>query len=76
MKGGVILLVTVGVATFLPIWRGAGHPRTEGISFWQLLHDSTRTLADSPFGHPHIPYGEAVARARQAYQAELEGQLS
>jgi len=76
MKGVVILLTIAGVSTFLPIWRGAGHPRTEGISFWRLLRDSTQTLKESPFGHPHIPYTEAVERAREAYQAELQEQLS
>lgn len=75
MAGLKILLIMAGVSTFLPIWRGAGHPRTEGISFWKLLRDSTQDLKGSPFGHPHIPYEEAVARASEAYLATRSGQL-
>lgn len=69
-----ILLAIVGIATTAPIWRGAGHSRQDGVSFWTLLHDSTRTLKESPFGHPHIPYDEAVMRAQQAYRDYCGGQ--
>lgn len=67
MRTGFLLIGGVLTAMTLPIWRGAGHPRTEGISFWKLLHDSTNTLKESPFGHPHIPYQEAVQSAQEAY---------
>jgi hypothetical protein len=60
---GVIL------AAVAPIWRGAGHSRQDGVSFPRLAYDSVQTLADSPFGHPHILYEEAVSRAREAYQS-------
>jgi hypothetical protein len=59
----------VVLALVAPIWRGAGHSRKDGVSFPQLAYDSTRTLAESPFGHPHIPYDEAVSRAREAYES-------
>ena len=63
------LVVGLGglIITGLPIWRGAGHSRHDGVTFWQLLHDSTHLTPDSPFGHPHLPYAEAVARAQEAY---------
>ena len=47
--------------TFLPIWRTAVHSRKEGVNMWQALVDITQN-------HPHIPYEEAVERAREAYQ--------
>ena len=46
-----------------PIWRGAGHPRTDGVDLWRLLYDSTRTEEFGSFGQPHIPYEEAKQRA-------------
>jgi len=71
MKGLLICLGILGVASVLPIWRGAGHSRHDGISFWRLLHDSTRLTPDSPFGYPHLPYQEAVRLAQEAYQEAL-----
>jgi len=68
MKELVIALGVLGVASILPIWRGAGHSRHDGISFWQLLHDSTNLTPDSPFGHPHLPYSEAERLAQEAYR--------
>jgi len=62
----------LGVVASLPIWRGAGHSRHDGVSFWKLLYDSTRLTPDSPFGHPHQPYSEAVRQAGEAYQAAKE----
>lgn len=69
-KGWGIFLGALTIVSFLPILRGAGHSRHDGVNFWQLLHDSTHLTPDSPFGHPHIPYDEAVRRAREAYLAE------
>lgn len=66
-KGLVITLGSLGVMSFMPIFRGAGHSRHDGVSLWKLLHDSTHLTPDSPFGHPHLPYSEAVYRAQQAY---------
>lgn len=63
----------LGVVASLPIWRGAGHSRKEGVTFWQLLYDSTNLEPDSPFGHAHLPYDEAVQRAREAWQEVLHG---
>jgi hypothetical protein len=57
----------LGLASILPIWRGAGHSCHDGVSFWRLLKDSTNDLKYGDFGHPHIPYDEAVARANEAY---------
>lgn len=57
------------LACFTPIWRGAGHPRTDGVTALQLFRDSTRTSKTSEFGHPHILYEEAVARAQEAWRA-------
>ena len=74
MKGIAVGLTVLGIATFLPIWRGAGHSRHDGVSFWRLLRDSSQTLKESPFGHPHILYDEAVTRAQQAYQDHLQEQ--
>ncbi len=61
----------LGVVSLLPIWRGAGHSRHDGVSFWRLLHDSTQLTPDSPFGHPHLPYSEAVELAKEAYEEAL-----
>lgn len=68
MNKGITILGMLGIISFLPIFRGAGHSRHDGVSFWRLLRDSTHLTPDSPFGHPHLPYEEAVRRARNAYQ--------
>ena len=74
MGKGLAVALTAGILiTCAPIWRGAGHSRHDGVSFWQLLRDSTRTLKESPFGHPHITYQEAEIRARLAYQEHCNG---
>ena len=67
----LIGLGILGVASILPIWRGAGHSRHDGVSFWRLLHDSTQLTPDSPFGHPHLLYSEAVQLAKEAYEEAL-----
>jgi hypothetical protein len=67
----LIGLGILGIASILPIWRGAGHSRHDGVTFWRLLHDSTHLTPDSPFGHPHLPYDEAVRLAQEAYQEAL-----
>ncbi|MBA7615217.1 hypothetical protein ES703_22495 [subsurface metagenome] len=72
-KGLVITLGALGIISLLPICRGAGHSRHDGISFWRLLYDSSHLTPESPFGHPHIPYPEAVYRAQQAYWGRVEG---
>ena len=59
--------VTGLLVTLIPIWRGAGHPRTKGVSFWKMLHDSTNLQPSSPFGHAHIRYEEAMERARRSW---------
>jgi len=71
MKGFLIGLGVVGVISALPVFRGAGHSRHDGVNFWRLLHDSTHLTPDSPFGHPHLPYEEACRQAREAYQEAL-----
>lgn len=68
MKGAIALIVGLGIISFLPILRGAGHSRHDGVNFWRWSRDSTRLLDNNPFGHPHILYNEAVIRAREAYQ--------
>jgi hypothetical protein len=67
MKGFLIMLGIGGIIASLPIFRGAHHSRHDGVSFWRLLYDSTNLTPDSPFGHPHLPYDEAVRQAREAY---------
>ena len=71
MQKLLVGLGILGVVSFLPIFRGAGHSRHDGVSFWKLIHDSTQLTPDSPFGHPHLPYQEAVRLAREAYQEAL-----
>jgi len=66
-----IALSVLGIVSVLPIWRGAGHSRHDGVSFWQLLYDSTHLTPDSPFGHPHLPYEDAVRRAQEAYWTKV-----
>lgn len=63
----LIGLGVLGIISLLPVFRGAGHSRHDGVSFWRLLHDSTRLTPDSPFGHPHLTYPEAERLAREAY---------
>ena len=63
------VLLGLVIVLSLPIFRGAGHSRHDGVSFWQLAYDSTRTLREGPFGHEHIPYEEAVREARKAWLA-------
>ena len=55
------------IGSLLPIWRGAGHSRHDGVSLPTLLRDATRDVKVSRFGHPHLPYNEAVRQARRAY---------
>lgn len=76
MRKLVIGLGILGIVSLLPIFRGAGHSRHDGVSFWRLLHDSTNLTPDSPFGHPHLPYAEAVRRAQEAYQEALDARGS
>ena len=71
MKGFLVTLGVIGVAAVVPIWRGAGHSRHDGVSLFRLLHDSTNLTPDSPFGHAHLPYSEAVRLAQEAYQEAL-----
>ena len=71
MKGLLIGLGILGVVSFLPVFRGAGHSRHDGVSFWRLAHDSTHLSPDSPFGHEHTTLEEATRRAREAYQEAL-----
>jgi len=72
MKGLLMTLGALGVVSVLPIWRGAGHSRHNGVSFWRLARDSTHLTPDSPFGHTHLPYEEAVRQASEAYQIAKE----
>jgi len=71
MKKFLVGLGILGVVSLLPIFRGAGHSRHDGVTFWRLLHDSTNLTPDSPFGHPHLPYSEAEQLARDAYEEAL-----
>lgn len=71
MKGFLITLGVLGAISALPVFRGAGHSRHDGVNFWRLLHDSTHLTPDSPFGYPHLPYSEAERLARDAYQEAL-----
>lgn len=66
-KGIVITLGALGLISILPIFRGAGHSRHDGVNLWKLLYDSSNLTPESPFGHPHLPYPEATRRAQQAY---------
>jgi len=73
-KIATLLLIVIG-ASFLQIWRGAGHSRFDGVNLWQLLRDSTLHLEDGPFGYQHIRYEVAVMRAREAYQEKLRREV-
>lgn len=73
MNKGVIGLGLLLVGLSLPIYRGAGHSRHDGVSFWRLLNDSTNLTPDSPFGHPHLPFSEAVRQAQEAWQQHIGG---
>ena len=73
MNGLVAALGAVAVASVLPIWRGAGHTRHDGVNLWRLLHDTTRDLKTSKFGHPHIRLEEATTRARRAWELQHGG---
>ena len=72
MKGFFLALGVLGVVSVLPVWRGAGHSRHDGVTFWRLMHDSVHLTPDSPFGHAHLPYSEAVKQAGEAYQMARE----
>lgn len=69
-------LLGIAGITFLPIFRGAGHSRHDGVTFWQLLRDSTRFVSTDPFGHLHLPYNEAVQQAQAAYRQLYEEQCA
>ena len=76
MQKLLVGLGILGVVSFLPLFRGAGHSRHDGVSFWRLLHDSTNLTPDSPFGHPHLPYSEAERLAKMAYQEAVRARGS
>lgn len=59
------LLIAIAVS-FLPIWRSGVHSRKEGVDFYQYMRDLNQKGYE-PFGHPHIPYEEAVLKAEEAY---------
>ena len=67
MNKALVAIGVFGLFTLLPIWRGAGHSRHDGVNLFRLIRDSTHLTPDSPFGHPHILYEEAVEQARQTY---------
>ena len=70
MRWGLLVLGTIGVASVLPIWRGAGHCRHHGISLWSMLYhtgDIGGYSKDVPAAVDRIPYGDARRRAREAY---------
>ena len=71
MKGLLITLGVLGAISALPVFRGAGHSRHDGVSFWRLLHDSVHLQEGSPFGHEHLTIEEATRRAQEAYQEAL-----
>jgi len=60
-------LIAALAFSFFPIWRSGVHSRKEGVNFWQYLGDINQPGYE-PFGYPHIPYEEAVERAKEAYQ--------
>lgn len=62
------LLIAGVIIGSLKIWRGAGHSRHDGVNLWRLLRDSTHLTPDSPFGHPHLLYRDAVDQAQAAYR--------
>ncbi len=77
MRGWLVLTIGIVASTAvisLPIWRGAGHSRHDGVSLLRLLDDSTNLTPDSPFGHPHLSYDDALREAQEAYQALHGGQ--
>ena len=57
-----------GFASILPIWRQGS---VRDMNFWQYL-SYVNQEGYEPFGHPHIPYEEAVARAHEAWE-EING---
>ena len=60
-------LITAIILSFLPIWRSGVHSRKEGVNFWQYMNDTDQEGYE-PFRHPHIPFEEAVERAKETYQ--------
>jgi hypothetical protein len=62
-KGNLIVLGLV--FSFLPIWRSAGG--NEGLTLWEY-YSAVHQGDFNGFPYPHIPYNEAVSRARSAYQ--------
>jgi len=73
MKTLALLIAGVSICSILPIWRGAGHSRHDGVSFWGLLYDSTRGVPGTNFGHPHVSYAEALLRAHLAWEGANVG---
>jgi hypothetical protein len=70
-----LTIVGLGVVCLAPIWRGAGHSRHDGVPLWKLIYDSTHLTPDSPFGHAHLPYDEAVDQVKielaKLYQSQV-----
>ncbi len=69
MKLPLILLGLFAGASVLPIWRGAGHTRHDGVSLWQYAMEANAGVHGSPFAQPHIRVEEAIRRAMEAWRA-------
>jgi hypothetical protein len=56
-----------GIFSLLPIWRDSSYPN-QGRNFWQFILDQ------STAGHTltHIPYEQAVTKAREAYHEVVQ----
>ncbi len=68
MKLSLVLLGLAAGAALVPIWRGAGHTRHDGVTFLQLAIDTTKGVPGTNFGHPHILLSEARQRASAAWE--------
>lgn len=62
------ILLAFGLS-FIPMWRqGEANKTTGGLNLWEYLAYRSRTEEYDPFGHPHIPYEDALERAQEAYE--------
>jgi len=59
------ILILGFIGSLLPVWRAANAPG-RGLNIYQY-YACTHEVGDN-YGYPHIPYDEAVLRARTAWR--------
>ncbi len=68
VKTNTLLLIVLGLMVIgsLPVWRDPSNG-TDGMSYWKYLK-TIQSMSESDCEDRHIPYEEAVEKAREAWE--------